>query len=141
VTADQTIHGSCVAWDGNAVVIQGASGRGKSALALTLMGMGCDLVADDRVILTHLDNRLMAACPPTISGLIEARGIGVLNAATVPCAQVRLVVDLDSIEHERMPIRRTVTLMGAEIPLIRAIDRPYFAAAILQILKAGWSDR
>jgi len=53
----QTIHATCVALDGKAVLIQGASGRGKSALGLMLLGMGCVLVADDRVTI-HADGKL-----------------------------------------------------------------------------------
>ena len=66
---------------GAALLILGASGRGKSALALGLMAAGATLVADDR---THLHARrrrqLVASAPAAIAGLIEARGIGILKA-------------------------------------------------------------
>ena len=42
------VHASCVARDGRAVLIRGASGSGKSGLALQLMALGAGLVADDR---------------------------------------------------------------------------------------------
>lgn len=137
----ETVHASCVALDDRGVLITGRSGRGKSALALQLMSCGCVLVADDRVRLERNNDHIVAHCPHTISGLIEARGIGVLNAAHIPSAPLSLVVDLDETERERLPLRRKVTLLGCEIALIRAIDGPHFAAAILQVLKAGWSDR
>ena len=36
----QTVHGSCAALDGRAILILGPSGSGKSALALALMSLG-----------------------------------------------------------------------------------------------------
>jgi len=132
---------TCVAWDGRAVVIVGASGRGKSALALSLMAFGCTLIADDRVCLTAQDGQLTARPPSTIAGLIEARGIGILRATGLAQAKVVLWVDLDRIETERLPPHRFFTHLGCDVPLIYKVDAPHFAPAILQILKAGWSDR
>ena len=53
------IHGSCIVLDkaaatfaappGDGVLILGASGAGKSSVALKLLAMGARLVADDRV--------------------------------------------------------------------------------------------
>ncbi|WP_106746027.1 HPr kinase/phosphorylase [Yoonia maritima] len=137
----QTVHATCVAWDGAAVLIKGRSGSGKSALGLQLMALGCDLVADDRVLLTADDEGLFASCPDTIAGLIEARGVGILNARAVSSAQVRLVVDLNEIEQSRMPERRVIELCGRNIPLIHRVSGDHFVSAILQILKAGWSNR
>ncbi len=137
----QTVHATCVAWDGQGVLITGRAGQGKSALALQLMALGFMLVADDRVRLERRDDAVIASCPASIAGLIEARGIGILNAAHAAQATLLLVVDLDETEHERLPKRGKVTLLGCEIALIRAIHGPHFAAAILQIVKAGWSDR
>lgn len=119
----------------------GAAGAGKSALALTLMALGCTLVADDRVQLSVQDGAVMAATHPNIQGLIEARGVGILNATTQPTARVALVVDLDRVAVERLPQPGIFTYLGYDLPLICRIDAPHFAPAILQILKSGWSDR
>lgn len=140
MTNNQTIHASCVALDGAAVLITGASGTGKSSLSLMLMALGCDLVADDRVLLTRRGDAVAASCPTPIKGAIEARGVGLLRAEAIEHAQVELMVDLNETEHERLPKRRKVTLLGCPIALIHAIDGPHFAPSILQILKAGWSD-
>ncbi|MDP5086320.1 MAG: HPr kinase/phosphatase C-terminal domain-containing protein [Yoonia sp.] len=141
MTGTQSLHATCVAWDGLGVMVTGASGSGKSALGLTLMGFGCTLVADDRVRLSVAEGSVIAQCPATISGLIEARGVGILNAAHVPQAKVALVVDLDKSETARLPQPRTITLLGCDLPLIYRVESPHFAASILQILKGGWSDR
>ena len=135
------MHATCVAFGGQAVVITGGSGSGKSTLGLMLMALGCDLVADDRIQLSLKEEALFARCPPAISGLIEARGIGLLNATPALHPKIALVVDLDQIETERMPQRRFITLLGCDVPLIYRVEGPQFAPAIIQILKAGWSDR
>jgi len=51
----QTLHASCVAFNGRAVLILGPSGAGKSALALDLMSRGGSLIADDQVIFSSED--------------------------------------------------------------------------------------
>lgn len=139
--AGSTIHATCVAWDQSAVLIIGASGQGKSGLGLALMALGCVLVADDRVQLASRDGQLYASPPPSIAGLIEARSIGILNAVYQPIAKVTLVVDLDQTETARLPQRRVIPYLGCSLPLIYRHDGPHFAAGILQLLKAGWSDR
>jgi HPr kinase/phosphorylase len=136
-----TLHASCVALGDAGVLILGTSGRGKSALALQLLALGCVLVADDRVIVQGGVAGLRASCPPAITGLIEARGIGILTAAHQPSAQVVLAVDLDQTQTARLPEPLLTTINGCDIPLIGRNDAPYFPAAILQILKTGFSDR
>lgn len=104
------------------------------------MGLGCRLVSDDRTLLQRDGDQVIATCPAPIRGMIEARGIGLLQADTVAQATVVLVADLDQPIQKRLPHRRTVTLLGCEIPLIGQVRGPHVGPAILQILKAGWSD-
>lgn len=137
----QTLHATCVAWGTCGVIIMGRSGAGKSGLGLQLMALGCALVADDRVQVTADNGTVFAQAPETITGLIEARGIGILQAQAQRRAEVVLVVDLDQSEVVRLPVRRYFGMQGREIPLIWRVDAPHFAPAILQILKSGWSDR
>lgn len=107
------------------MAIRGASGSGKSALALQLIGMGASLVADDQV---DIAADLTLSAPPAIAGLIEARGIGVLRAPCVT-APLQLVVDLQSCDA-RLPPFRHIDVLGCEIPLIRAPLSGHLAAAI-----------
>ena len=136
---EQTLlHASCVALDGKAVAICGASGRGKSELALQLMAFGATLVADDGTMVTRRpENGLWVSCPPSIKGRIEARGIGILAADCVPQARLRLVVDLDVKEEQRLPPDRKITLLGEEVDLLLRVEHVHFAAAVFQYLKAG----
>lgn len=131
------IHAACVALGRHGVVILGAAGAGKSALALELMARGAVLVADDRTELSLRDGRLMARCPPEIRGKIEARGVGILAAETIAAADVCLAVDLAVEETERLPPFRQVTLLGQEVPLLHTAVNAHFPAAILQYLKGG----
>ncbi len=131
------IHATCVALDDRAVLITGASGSGKSALGLGLMALGCDLVADDYTELTREGLHLTAHCPAPLQGLIEARGVGVLQAAHIPQATVALAIDLDHTETDRLPPQRSVTWLNIAVPLLHKVESGHFAAAILQYLRAG----
>lgn len=132
-----TLHASCVAWDGRAVLITGASGTGKSTLALQLMAHGCNLIADDATILQNDHGQLIASCPPALSGLIEARGTGLLNAQNLPRAPVTLCITLDQIETDRLPPWRTVTYLGVSFPILHKVETGHFAAAVLQYIRLG----
>lgn len=136
-TADTILHASCVAVSGKAVLIRGASGLGKSSLALELMGRGAFLVADDRTCLIRHDRGVIAFAPAPLLGKIEARYIGILKAKTAPPTLVSLVIDLDHIETERLPPMRHCDLLGHDIPLLHKVDGPHFPAAVLQMLTTG----
>lgn len=132
-------HASCVALNGRGVLIRGGSGTGKSSLALKLMAYGCDLVADDQTILQNLDGILVATCPKTIQNKIEARGVGILNARAIDSACIVLVVDLDTIETDRLPPQRWTDILGISLALLHKSESAHFSEAILQYLKWGRS--
>jgi len=137
---EEIIHGSCVALDGRAVLILGASGAGKSGLALDLMAYGATLVADDRVVLRRQADKVIASAPEPIRGRIEARFVGILNADVVVEAEVALIVDLDQAEGDRLPPHRSKNWLGISLPLLHNSGNSSFPAAILQYLRAGLSD-
>ena len=135
--APLNLHASCVALDGKGVLICGASGSGKSSLALRLMALGARLVADDRTDLRRDGGRLLASAPGSISGLIEARGVGLLRAEPEAFAPVVLVVDRDATETQRLPRLHRRDILSVTLPVLHKIEAPHFPAAILQYLKAG----
>ena len=92
------MHGSCAARDGQAVLLLGPPGAGKSDLVLRLLGRGFELVADDQVDIA--DGQ--ATAPATLAGLLEVRGLGILRLPHVPTARLALVVDLGK-RAERLP--------------------------------------
>ena len=116
--SSETMHASCVALDGRAVLICGPSGSGKSDLALQLIDRGFTLVADDQTIVRKQGLRLLASAPPTIHGKLEIRGIGIVDMTTVSDVQVALTVDLAS-EIQRLPDdSRTRKILELPVPLI-----------------------
>lgn len=130
-------HASCVAWAGRGLLILGPSGSGKSGLALQLMALGADLVADDRTELRAAGGVLTAWAPAMIQGLIEARGLGLLRAAFLPEAAIVLVVDLGLTETQRLPPQRDVTLLGITLPLVLGSSHTHFPSSILCYLKGA----
>lgn len=131
------MHASCVAVSGRGVLICGPSGSGKSALALTLLAHGADLVADDQTELTLESGRVVARCPPRLRGLIEARGLGILTRSPVASAEIALVTDLAEAESDRLPPRRKVTVLGTELDLVLGRGNPHLAASVLCYLKGA----
>ncbi len=127
------LHSSTVAFprgtDWAALVILGRSGAGKSELALSLMAMGARLVADDQTEFRRDGAVIRATAPAALRGLIEMRGMGLLQADAVD-GVVRAAVDLDQRETDRMPPARFLDLLGLEIPLFHRTDSMAFAAAL-----------
>jgi HPr kinase/phosphorylase len=133
----RTLHASCVAVEGRGLLVLGASGAGKSALALRLIALGARLVADDRTEVTALAGRLVARCPPALRGLIEARGIGLLRAPPLDSADIALVADLDQTEDQRLPPQRRITILGCEADLVLNAPGAHFPEALLLYLRHG----
>lgn len=131
------IHASAVALEGRGLLILGASGAGKSGLALRLMALGAALVADDRVVLRRRDARLVASAPPELAGMIEARGIGLLRARPEQEATLALAVDLDTPPASRMPQPREISYLGLRVELISGRDAPNLDATLVQLLRCG----
>lgn len=117
--SSETIHASCVAIGNCAVLLHGASGAGKSDVALRLIDRGATLVSDDYTLLKRVGDRLFASAPPTIAGRIEVRGIGVVEMPCVAESHVRLLVILDEptprMPDETPPHR---VLAGVEVPVV-----------------------
>lgn len=130
------MHASAVAIGARALLILGASGSGKSGLALEMMARGALLVADDQVILTDTSRGIGVSAPDAIRGLIEARGVGLLNAQVATGTFLAAAVDLDQIETDRLPQRREIVLLDRAVPLLHKVDNVYFPASLVQYLRA-----
>lgn len=117
--SSETLHASCVAKDGRAILIAGRSGTGKSDLALRLIDRGAKLVSDDYTVVRRTrDGQLLARAPVNIEGKIEVRGIGVVAMGHISDVPVALIVDLD-LGVERMPERREpVQTAGVAVPVV-----------------------
>jgi RNase adaptor protein for sRNA GlmZ degradation len=131
------LHATTVALDGRAVLIRGAAGSGKSGLALQLIALGAQLVADDGTRVVREGGRLWASCPAPIRGLIEARGSGILRLPSAPRAELALVVDMSDVAAQRLPEPASCDILGVALPLLPRADGPHFAAAVAGALRFG----
>jgi HPr kinase/phosphorylase len=101
-----TIHASAVLVGPKAALIRGTSGAGKSRLAWQLLQSALTftrLVGDDRVHIEACGGRLLVRPGPALAGLIEIRGLGIRRLPYEPAAVVRLIVDLEAADAERLP--------------------------------------
>ncbi|MEO1314022.1 MAG: HPr kinase/phosphatase C-terminal domain-containing protein, partial [Pseudomonadota bacterium] len=133
-----TLHASCVAMGERAALITGASGSGKSTLALRLIGQGAMLVADDQVHLRRIDQTLHGTPPAATAGLLEVRGLGLLQLNYQVWAQIVLVIDLDlPPDVPRLPQLRKTSITDVCLPLIPGKNRPNLDAVTLASLRHG----
>lgn len=108
--ASLNIHATAITIGRHGLLFTGPSGSGKSLIAFTCLAAArrrkvpSFLVADDRVIVSHRASRLVASCPPSIAGLIEIRGTGILHLETVAEAELDLAVSVVSLPgSDRLP--------------------------------------
>ena len=118
------VHASCAARNGDAVLLLGPPGAGKSDMVLRLLDHGFVLVADDRVDIA--DGRARPA--EGLAGLLEVRGLGILRLSHLASARLRLAVSLGPAgDRLAAPARHAAT----GLPLI-AVDpaRPSAARVV-----------
>lgn len=127
-----TLHGVLMRVQGLGVLLTGASGVGKSELALELLARGHQLVADDAADFVLRRGRIVGTCPPLLRGFLEARSLGILNIRRLHgpsslCAStpLDLIVALDAPSRgdgsglERLSGHRSEqVLLGARIPAV-----------------------
>ena len=116
--SSETLHASCVAMDGRAILISGRSGGGKSDLALRLIDRGAVLVSDDYTIVKRVSGRLLACAPQTILGKIEVRGVGLVEMETASDVPVALAVDLDRTVDRLPELHDPLGVCGIKVPVI-----------------------
>jgi serine kinase of HPr protein (carbohydrate metabolism regulator) len=128
------LHATAIAIDGRALLLRGASGSGKSDLALRLIDAGARLVADDQSELYRRGDELIVRAPTTIAGLLEVRGIGIFRLDALAEAPIALVVDLVADDAvERLPAPQTAAILGLSLPLVAVMPFEASAAAKLRL--------
>lgn len=132
-----TLHASAVAVGGRGLLITGEAGAGKTTLALEMMALGAELVADDRVRAEpDAAGRLRLSAPPGIAGLVEVRGFGLARLPTRTEAVLTLIADLDVAEAARLPERRQRRLWGIACPVFLCKGKWGLASALTCLLRA-----
>jgi HPr kinase/phosphorylase len=128
-------HATCVVVNGCGILIRGPSGSGKSDLALRLIDEGAMLVADDYCQLSIVNGQITAACPATIKGKLEVRGIGIITRPAQEQCAVEMLIELtDQRLIERMPENPNTTMEGVTIACF-AVD-PWSASATAKVRAA-----
>jgi len=109
-----TLHGVFIEVLGVGVLITGASGVGKSELALDLIARGHRLIADDAPEFTRVaPDLIMGSCPEPLGDFLEVRGLGILNVrmmygdnAVKSAKYLGLIVHLLTYPADDPPVER-----------------------------------
>jgi HPr kinase/phosphorylase len=117
-----TAHGVFLDVLGMGVLITGASGVGKSELALELISRGSGLIADDVIEFYRIGPETVEGrCPLLLRDFLEVRGLGVLNIRTVfgeaalrPRKNLKLIVHLERPGPDHAPVERLPLRPGTE---------------------------
>ena len=127
-----TAHATCISIDGHGILLRGPSGSGKSDLALRAIADGARLVADDQVVLAAEGDAVIGSAPPTLRGMIEIRGLGVMRMEADVRARIALVADMTAAGAiDRMPEPRRCQVAGVDLPVF-AID-PFQVSALAKL--------
>ncbi len=127
-----TVHGVLMRVHGVGVLLTGASGVGKSELALELLSRGHRLVADDAAEFDITRGHVHGRCPRLLQGFIEARSLGILNVrrlygrrSVASSTRLDLIIALDTpgtheeTGLERLSGQRSVReVLGHPVPVI-----------------------
>ncbi|CAN7620382.1 HPr kinase/phosphorylase [Rhizobium leguminosarum] len=134
------IHATAIVVGKTGLLFSGPSGWGKSMLAFTCMtearrlGLFTALVADDQVLLSGGAGTVIATCPPSIAGLIELRGTGIVHQDHVPQAAMHYAVlpGCAAGENRVPPEGEIVSLAtGFSLPALRLLTGVSSPLAIL----------
>jgi hypothetical protein len=134
------IHATAIVVGRTGLLFSGPSGWGKSMLAFTCMtearrlGLFTALVADDQVLLTEEAGSMIATCPPSIAGLMELRGTGIVRQDHIPRAIMHYAVLPGSASGENRvpPEGETASLAaGFSLPALRLLTGVSSPLAIL----------
>jgi serine kinase of HPr protein (carbohydrate metabolism regulator) len=122
------VHGTAIVVGTTGLLFVGPSGTGKSSLAYSCIaeaqsqGLFSALIADDQVFLSAAGGRVIAECPPTIAGMLELRGTGIVRLAHISPALIHFaVIPADCSGAGRLPPDedRIDLLPDISLPVIR----------------------
>lgn len=139
----QLVNGTAVAIDGQAVLLTGVSGSGKSDLALRLIDDGAALIADDVTELyrdgTQLLTRFPREAPIDLRGRLEVRGLGIMPVRHVEMP-LPLILIADLVARgtvSRLPEPAVAKYDGFSVALVQLAPFEISAAAKLRLAVAA----
>jgi serine kinase of HPr protein (carbohydrate metabolism regulator) len=146
-TRPVNIHATAIVVGTRGLLFTGPSGSGKSTLAFACLaaakrqGAFAALVADDQVLVSCHGNQLIASCPPSIAGLMELRGSGIVEVESLSSAVLDLAIQVVSpADAERLPPeneRFSLARLG-ELPLRRLSRNSLEPLAAIAALMPGF---
>lgn len=109
-----------IAIDERAILICGASGVGKSALAMIMLDRGAFLISDDQTQVYARGHQLFAEAAPNITGKIEVRNLGVLEIEQIcETANIALITELSENAPRYIDEPDCEIVLGMNIPKVR----------------------
>jgi HPr kinase/phosphorylase len=144
----QSIPATTIVLGDAGIAIRGASGSGKSSLAIALIELVkasrfARLVADDVTRIEATGGLIIARTVPQLTGLIERRGLGIVPFAATEAVVLRLVVDCLGTDPPRLPDPEMLvtTLLGVTLPRVAVAGQPRDASLVLTALDLMYSGR
>ncbi len=146
----RNVHGTAIVVGERGLIFLGPSGIGKSMMAFNCLtiarraGAFSTLISDDQVFLDQKDDRIVAACPPSITGLMELRGSGIVRMDHVQSAPLDLAVQLVSYPNtERLPPENEHWQIGdlGRLPLVRIANTATDPLAVIGALMPAWRQQ
>ncbi|MEH3110176.1 MAG: HPr kinase/phosphorylase [Agrobacterium cavarae] len=143
-------HATAIVIDETGMLFVGPSGSGKSELAFSFLteaqrcGLPAALVADDQVLMSSQDGRVLVERPESIAGLLELRGSGIVELQSIKSATIDYAITpVAHPQSPRLPPKDEWLDLptGNRLPLIRiplSSITPYgkFAALAQNLFKA-----
>ncbi|MBR1948310.1 MAG: HPr kinase/phosphatase C-terminal domain-containing protein [Alphaproteobacteria bacterium] len=135
----QNIHATCINLNSKGILLLGDSGAGKSDLALRLITLfSASLVSDDRTDVVRISDKIKAKAPDVLKGLLEVRGVGIVNFEYMEETTVDVVIKLEPEKQERLPEKQYYELEGIKLPLFKInpfeVSAPSKVLSILRLL-------
>ena len=113
---EQILHQfTAVSITGRGLLIQGATGTGKTSLALALIDRGAKLIGDDGVALSLDDGQLIASPPEATRGLIEIRNVSIASLP-ITSAPAALILTTDNEAPRYVEKAGTKFVLGISVP-------------------------
>lgn len=143
------VHGTGLVLGEVGVLLRGPSGAGKSTLSLALLdrwegrGQSAFLVADDRVDLLNDGQSLVMLAPPSLAGLIELRGRGIVSRPHRESSRLDLVIDLVPdfvrlLEEEELQTEMFgCTLPRAPVPQAGVVSLGHQVLLVVEAVRAS----
>ena len=136
------IHATTVSVDGKGLIILGGSGSGKSSLAIGLLALGAELVADDQTELKKIKSKVFASPPKNLPIGIESYGLGIVKAPVCSVSvQVSFVADLSGRSEKRLPEAEQIILLGSKFPIFKLGNHKDPVSSLFLLMKYGYVDQ